>query len=35
MRLVSPLLLAATLSLFPLAPALAETGPTLTVTGTG
>ncbi len=35
MRLVSPLFLAATLSLFPLASALAETGPTLTVTGTG
>ena len=35
MRFVSPLLLAATLSLGPLAPALAETTPTLTVTGTG
>lgn len=35
MRLISPLLLAATLSLVPLAAALAETGPTLTVTGTG
>lgn len=35
MRLVSPLLLAATLSLFPLAPALADDDPTLTVTGTG
>jgi uncharacterized protein YggE len=35
MRLISPLLLAATLSLLPLAPALAETGSMLTVTGTG
>lgn len=35
MRFVSPLLLAATLSLAALAPALAETRPTLTVTGTG